>query len=424
MMFKDLNKESVIVYIKTQTTLFPEQAELKVYEIGEGEEDGDGFINFLYRVWETGGRSVIVKQAKTYYKAFGEGEGPFVPDRNALEADILRLKYAITPEYIPQIYYIDLVNHIYICEDCGHLNILRFELMKGKSFPGLAEHIGAFIARNNFYTSEIYLDPQTHKELEAKFINPHMRKIFETGLFLKDESAFENRDPHHNPDADPIRLAMGDAPWESMAFRTEMLKLRHIHMKKSECLVHGDLHTSNIMVGGDEMKVIDMEYTYMGPLSADMGYLMGSILYEYIRWFYMPDGPGAQCEAMREYVLKLMRGILNTYVEVYTACWDADARVTYKGYDDYREFVLANWFHEMVGFTGCQIISRVGGLVPLPDFDTIADKQDQYEACRIALILANYFIMNREEVADIDDFMARIVKMTKQSRAVFQAARS
>ena len=75
-----------------------------------------------------------------------------------------------------------------------------------------------------------------------------MRLVFEIGLFLKDEHAIDDHDPHDDPNADPERLAMGDAPWKSRAFRTEMLKLRDIHMKHCECLVHGDLHLSLIHI--------------------------------------------------------------------------------------------------------------------------------------------------------------------------------
>lgn len=411
--YKDINKETIKDYLKDCTEYFAKDAKLSVYEIGESVEDGDGFINFLYRVWDENGKSVIVKQAKTYYKAFAEGVGPFVVDRNALEADIMRIKGAIVPEYIPEIYQVDLDNHIYLCEDCSDLKILRFELMKGKTFPDFPKKIGEFIAKTNFYTSEYYLDATVHKELQAKFMNPNMRLVFEVGLFLKDESAIEGHDAHDDPNSDPERLAMGDAPWESKAFRTEMLKLREIHMKRSECLVHGDLHTSNIMIDEDKMKVIDQEYTFMGASSSDTGYLMGSVLYEYIRYFYMPQCTEEFCANFRETILGYMRDIVHSYNAVYTECWKKDAKDTYREYDEFREYLLRNFLQEVCGFTACQIFSRVGKLVPLPDFDTIEDRDMRNEACRLSLTIAHYLIMHREEMESIDDMVDAIVKVTK-----------
>lgn len=409
--YQDLNRDSVITYLK-ETGYFDQDAVLHVYEIGDGEEDGDGFINFLYRVWDDNGRSVIVKQAKTYYKAFGEGVGPFVLERNATEAEVMQIKSAITPAYLPEVYRVDRENHLYLCEDCSDLKILRFELMKGRKFEGLAEKIGDFMAKSNFYTSEYYLDATVFKELQIKFMNPKQRIVFEMGLFLKDERAIEAEDPRNNPDTDPERLAMGDAPWKDIAFRTEMLKLRDIHMKHAECLVHGDLHTSNIMVSDTAMKIIDQEYSFMGAFSSDAGYLLGSILYEYIRWFYMPGHPESFCADFRQYILRFMETVINQYCKTFTACWQADAKATYRPYDAFRESILDRFIQEMCGYIGTQIISRVGGLVPLPDLDTLDSHEDHIEACRLAMTLAYYLIMHRCDMTCIEDITATIEKVT------------
>ena len=410
--YYELTKENIFDYLKSYTDYFDRDAVLNVYEIGDGEEDGDGFINFLYRVWDTQGKSVIVKQAKTFFKAFDEGAGPFVQERNAMEAEIMEIKGAIVPEYIPKIYHIDRVNHIYLCEDCSDLKILRFELMKGRKFPGLPEKIGEFVAKTNFYTSEYYLDATVFKKLQAKYLNPQQRLVFEIGLFLKDEHAIDAPDPHEDPDADKERLAMGDAPWKSKAFRTEMLKLRDIHMKHAECLVHGDLHTSNIMAGDGAMKVIDQEYSFMGAFSSDMGYLLGSVLYEYIRWFYM-DADEAFKADYRAYILDFMKTIINSYKAVFTQCWEQDAKTTYRAFDAFRDDVLDRFIKEVCGFTGTQIISRVGGLVPLPDLDTIADRGKRNEACRLAMTIGQYLIMHRTEVGSIEDMIDIIVRITE-----------
>ncbi len=412
--YQEITKENIAAYLKENTDYFEPDAVLSVYEIGEGEEDGDGFINFLYRVWDETGKSVIVKQAKTYFKAFGEGAGPFVQERNAMEAEIMQIKGAIVPEYIPQIYGVDRQNHAYLCEDCSDLKILRFELMKGRKFPGLPEKIGEFIAKTNFYTSEYYLDATVFKNLQTKFMNPQQRLIFEVGLFLKDERVIDAPDPHDDPNADPERLAMGDAPWKSKAFRTEMLKLRDIHMKQAECLVHGDLHTSNIMAGDEAVKIIDQEYSFMGAFSSDMGYLLGSVLYEYIRWFYMDDHPEDFCEDYRNYILDFMCRIVNSYNEVFTACWQKDAKETYRDFDEFRESILDRFIHEVCGFTGTQITSRVGGLVPLPDLDTIEDRDQRNEACRLSLMIGQYLIMHRMEIDSIEKMIDVIQKITKQ----------
>ncbi len=425
--YQNLTAESVIYYIKQKTKLFPNAAALKSYEIGinGNTADGDGFINFVFRVWdEATHRSVIVKQARDYARTFDttrDMQMRYLPERNTIEAEILKIKYAITPEYIPEIYWVDPANHLYICEDCSNLKILRFEMMAGRAPEKVPHMIGELVAKNNFYTSELYLSPDLHQKLTAHFANPEMRNLFETILFLHDEHPLG--DPHIDPKVDPIRLAMGDMPWKSHAFRTEMLKLRHIYMAKSECLIHSDLHTSNILVDDDHIKTIDMEYAFVGPCSADAGYLMGNFIYEYLRWFYIDDTdrPGT-AKRMRHQSLHYIRAFLESYRKVFKDCWEKDVRATYRGFDDYCDYLLEQFFHEAIGFIGCQIMSRVGGCVRLPDFDTLSSQTDQYEACRISLIIGQYLIMHRDEIHSVSALIDTIKTLTIQSRLLFKKA--
>ncbi len=409
--YKNLTPESAAAYIKNETDLFPEDADLDVYEIGSGgnnANDGDGFINFVFRITDTKThRSVILKQARNYARTF-KGDTPFIPERNATEAKLMAIKSAITPDYIPGIYCVDETNHLYICEDCGNLKIWRFALDAGKIYPKIPKMVGELVAKNNFYTSELYLEPEVHQKLEATFNNATMRNLFENILFLHIITTPEEKDP--------VRLEMANVIWQDHAFRTEMLKLRHIYMAKSECLIHSDLHTSNIMVDADHMKTIDMEYAFMGPCSADSGYLIGNFLYQYLRWFYCPATEDSTPEEMRAYALDCIRDFLNTYFDVFKACWAKDVRKIYQGFDDYRDYLLDRYFHETVGFIGCQIMSRIGRDTATPDIDTIPDKNDQYEACRILLLIAQYLVLHREEITDTDDLIKTVVELTETSR--------
>ena len=62
-------------------------------------------------------------------------------------------------------------------------------------------------------------------------------------------------------------------------YRTELYKLRRKFMSHADGLIHADLHTSNILASRDKMKIIDMEFAFMGPFGYDLGYLVGNILY-------------------------------------------------------------------------------------------------------------------------------------------------
>lgn len=420
MSYKDLTPSTVIEYIKAYTDVFPTEAKLEVYEVGGGEDDGDGFVNHIYRIWDETGKSVILKQAKPYLKLFGEGV-PLTAKRNQLESEIIKLRTAITPEYLPEMYHIDPDNNLFVYEDCGRLKIMRFELTKGKRFPKFPKQIGEFLAKSNFYTSEIYLDQIAHKVLECKFMNPEMRVIMETILFLRESFIEIEVDL---PMGDPNHLAMSDLLWEKRELRVELLKLRGIFMKKSECLVHGDLHTSNIMIDENEMKIIDMEYPFMGPSSSDTGYLVGNLVYEYIAWFHHPEGTKESRKAYRKEIMGYIRDLINEYQRVYRECWDKDAKPMYRDYPEYREDLLKTYIKEVCGFIGCQIVSRVGGIVPLPDFDVLQNPDSRNCARRLSLLIADALIMKREEMETVDDILNLIETITYRYFDVMKALKS
>ena len=418
----ELTRENAEDYVRSRIDYFAPEDRVSLYEFGENEEeDGDGYVNFVYRLWNQDGKSLIVKQAKDVLKKISYENTPMKQDRNLTEACVMEIKGAIVPEYVPEIYDVDKQNHIYICEDCSNLRIMRFEMMKGMQFPNFPEQIGEFLAKTNFYTSEIYMDAVEHRRLQTAFMNPSMRLVFEIGLFLREESAFDGR--REPPEGtDPARIVMNENPWKDENFRTQMLRLRQLHMKKAECLVHGDLHTSNILIDREHMKIIDPEYTYMGLASCDTGYLMGSLLYEYIRWFYMPDHTPEYGKRMRDAVLSYMRGMIETYFRVYSECWDRDAKPMYRSHIQYRDCLLKDFMHEVCGAAGAQVISRIGSFVPLPDFDTLPNRKDQTDACRIAMWTAKYLILNWESCDDIDTFMDMVVKSVKTSRETIAIA--
>lgn len=420
MSYKDLTPSTVIEYIKANTDIFPAAAKLEVYEVGGGEDDGDGFVNHIYRVWDESGRSVILKQAKPYLKLFGEG-APLTAKRNQLESEMIKLRTAITPEYLPEMYHLDPNNNLFIYEDCGRLKIMRFELTKGKRFPKFPQQMGEFLAKSNFYTSEIYLDQVAHKVLACKFMNPEMRVIMETILFLR-ESFIEGE--VDLPPGDPNHLVMSDLLWEKRELRVELLKLRGIFMKKSECLVHGDLHTSNIMIDENEMKIIDMEYPFMGPSSSDSGYLLGNLIYEYIAWFHHDEGTKASRKAYRQEILGYIRDFISEYQRVYCASWDQDAKPMYREYTEYRDELLRTYIKEVCGFAGCQIISRVGNIVPLPDFDVIKNPVSRNCARRLSLLIADALVMKREEMESVEDIISLIETITYRYFDVMKALKN
>lgn len=98
-----LSKENVVDYVKSMLNFFNLNGDIKVSAIGEGsvEEDGDGFINFVYRVSD-GEHHLIVKQSTLEARS----KGSFTLDLNRykLEYDAMKICAAIVPDLIPKLY--------------------------------------------------------------------------------------------------------------------------------------------------------------------------------------------------------------------------------------------------------------------------------------------------------------------------------
>jgi 5-methylthioribose kinase len=74
---------------------------------------------------------------------------------------------------------------------------------------------------------------------------------------------------------------------------------------------------------------------------------------------------------------------------------------------------LKNYLQESCGFAGCQIASRVGAYVALPDFDVL-DDSGRNCARRLSLIIADALIMKRESIESADDIIHLIKTITKR----------
>jgi 5-methylthioribose kinase len=411
-----LDSDKAKEYVLERTNLFVPGDVLSVRELGRNEADGDGYVNHIYRVWNDAGDSVIVKQAKPFLKMLGEGVFPMPVERNSSEVDIIKIRSAIVPQYIPKLLYADRDNNLFISEDCGRLGIMRFGISKGRRYPGFPRMMGEFIAKCNFYTSEIYMDQRVHKELGRKFTSPFMSLIMEDILFLRKTLLDDVYRGVKSAAPDVVHKLASDSFWGRREVRIELMRLRDIYMKKQECLVHGDLHTSNTMIEGDEMKIIDMEYTHMGPFSSDSGYLLGNLVYTYDTWFYHDEWTEGKRKSFRDEVLRYIRDTLSEYLRVFTECWKLDAKDMFREYPEYLADVLSAYLKEVCGFMGSQACSRVGGFSETYDFDVVRDPKGRNRARAMVMATAYNMIMRRNEMTSPED----IVDLISESADIFR----
>lgn len=395
-----LTKENVAAYVKSRLDYFNLDGDLKVSAIGEGspEEDGDGFINFVFRVSD-GKYFLIVKQS-TAVTRLGAHMDVDV-NRYKLEYDSMKLRRAFAPEFVPKVYDIDTENRVFITEDVSYLKISRFQLLKGVQFPLLGEHIGLYMAKNNFFTSEYYLDSRSFRDLSIRFMNPTMRAIMDVGMFLSSVTPEDTVGRPLDPDFQRFPRAICADPEVIIARQ----RFRHLFMTKGECLIHGDLHTSNIFASDEETKVIDMEYTFCGPFSYDMGYFLQNFLTQYAAATFRPFDSENDREAYKTYCLFIIKDTYLSFCKYFCRIFRRFAKPEYRDVPGLLEDFCQTSLKEFIGFAASAMLGRIVSVIAFPDYDSIEDPVQRHNAMCYSIILNRHMLVNYEKYTSIDAFI-------------------
>ena len=178
----NITKENIIPYLKEHMSDFEDDGSVTISQVGDGspEEDGDGYVNYIFRIHTDKGNYVL-KQGQELART---GLDPMAMYRNGLEYDSMRIRYAIVPEYTPFLKFQDKENNLFVMEDVSDLRIVRFQFNKNRMFPELGRQCGECMAKTEFYTSEYFLSREEYRQLQAKFANTEMRRVMEDGAFM------------------------------------------------------------------------------------------------------------------------------------------------------------------------------------------------------------------------------------------------
>ena len=396
-----ITKDNIIEYIKEHMPEFDDSVPVRVSLVGEGseEEDGDGYVNYIFRV-QTEKEAYVLKQALDTARV---AEGPMGVYRNKLDYESMRIRYAIVPEYIPFLKFLDEENHIFVMEDVSYLKISRYQFNKNRMFPNFGRQCGEAMAKMEFYTSEYYLDREQYRELQAKFENTEMRKIMEDGLFLD----------IFNLDYDRS-LGEGFAELSRMItederYLTERFKLRRNFMSHPDGLIHGDFHTSNIFASDEQMKIIDMEFSFMGPFGYDLGYLTGNLISQYCAACFKLFDSEEERREFKAYLLATIKSLFKTYFKTFTECWMQDAKERYRNADGLRRSILSDVMLDAPGYASIVNWFRCAGDVAYPDFDVMKDTGARRHAETLSLLMDWQLMFQRYQFVDVDDLIDTIL---------------
>lgn len=404
-----IDKNNIISYLKERMPDIDFSGEVSITAIGDGsqsaEEAGDGYVNYIFIV-RTNKISLVVKQSRESARMSG-GEMPLT--RNHLEFDAMKVFNAIAPQYVPKVYFIDDENRVFVMEDVstnGRM-IARFQFNQNRIFPGFARHCGEYMADTAFHTSELYLDTPDFRALTCRFMNAEMRPLMEDGLFI-----YKFWTPYESTLGEEFR-AFAESISEDPAYLTERHKMRHIYMTKAECLIHADLHTSNLFAGQDSMKVIDMEFTFCGPFSYDMGYLMGNIVSQYASTCYRDFPSEQERKEYKAYLLATMIELYESYIERFLDNWKNYGKSIYQDVPGLMDAFKQNILLEMTGFASIVNWFRIAGQISYPDFDMITDLDKKRDAMALSLMMDWQMMFHRYNYTCIQDFIDDLLYVEK-----------
>ncbi|KAL3877376.1 hypothetical protein ACJMK2_035094 [Sinanodonta woodiana] len=340
----------------------------------EVEETGDGNLNNVYRVWKKDefgqiSKSVIVKQGLPYIKCLGE-DYPLGVDRIGIEYKALRKFHEYSPGSVPAVYFYDRNSSIVCMEDLLGYEVLRKRLIQRKFDLDLAKTISthiAFVHRKSHIGS---IGEEKLKELDAEFENSNMVSLTEQYIFTR---PFTRGDPT-NRCSEGVQGRL-DMVYNDQDVMTAVQNFKKLFLEKKEALVHGDLHTGSLMVKGADVRMIDVEFAYVGPCAFDIGLLLANYIFSYYHHMSIPEDHDE-----RRKFAQLMIDACHTTVQTYLS--------NMTSFVGDRETYEKNLLSEIAGFTGCEIIRRIIGTAHVEDLENVRYAEEDALGAGIRLLNA------------------------------------
>lgn len=407
----------VEAYLKDKG-IFPQDTVLIVEDLRAIKESVEGFVNTIYRIRGDNGHSAVMKQVAALPISRAEEQGDGQPDthlqdwtldpgRLRNEISVLIFWNSVLPGICPEIYLFDEPRGIIVMEDLSHLSLLRYEFSRMKPFPLLGERLGDFFAHNLFYSSDLHMTRFRRKTMQDFFENPEYTAL---EPFLFEDCAIVS-DHRTMPEATwPLRQSI----LTDTICQNEIKRLRQLFTTTKECLIHTDLHSSNIMVDEATVKIIDTEFAGFGPIAQDFGRLTASFCLNYLSWLG-DDGsytPAARL-AYQESVLDILETMYTRFESTFQSLCQENQADSYilKSLD--VEGYLRSHFVDALSYTALNAGSRIADRGLCYDLARLPEEERVYPQ-QLILILCRTLLTSGGRLGHITELTALLRKLPEQ----------
>jgi 5-methylthioribose kinase len=375
-------------------------------------EIGDGNLNLVFDVRSTckGCRGVVLKQALPYLRCAGEN-WPLGRQRMLFESKALEIEGRLCPGLVPELYHFDDTMSLVVMENLDRHRIMRRGLIEGVKYPKFAEHISRFLAHSLFKTSDLFLPTAEKKELVAYFArNTELCKITEDFVFTN--PFMESPDNRWNPEIDgQVRQLRANN-----RLKLEIAELKDGFLARTQCLVHGDLHTGSIMLNTDDTRVIDPEFAFFGPMGFDIGALIGNLVLAHCAHEVHSKDEASRAD-YQEWLLNTVREIWVRFHDDFMNLWrtENNGEATRPEFfaqcgggtalELYRRRYLRRLLKDAAGYAGCKMMRRQLGIAHVEDIESIKEPTQRAKVESLALAIGQRFVIEREWIESIDDLI-------------------
>jgi 5-methylthioribose kinase len=414
--YQALDIKSVVEYVKNCPALdkvLPDLENLVAKEVGDGNLN----LVFIIENKDDPGQAVVLKQALPYLRVAGDS-WPLTRERMRFETQALLKHNELAPGLAPLVYHQDEDMSLVIMEYLRELEIMRKPLVERKKFPCFVDHISTFMARSLFFTSDLYLTGVEKKELQAKFINPHLCKIQEDFVFTNPymESAENQWNPEIDAEVQAVR-ANGE-------LKLALAEMKESFMTHGQALIHSDLHTGSVMVNETDTRVIDPEFAFIGPMGFDVGAILENLVLNYLSHYAHTPDPDERAD-YQAYLLETVRDVWNEFARKFDELWAENncgelMPAKYwsfpggeEAFAEFRRRYIRNILHDTAGHGGSKMLRRMMGIVSIWDITSIEDLKKRAFCERLAIKIGSRWVLERNKIKSVEDLIEIVMDETK-----------
>ncbi|WP_068858877.1 S-methyl-5-thioribose kinase [Perlucidibaca aquatica] len=358
----------------------------------------DGNVNLVFRVSNAAGRSLIVKQSLPWARKYPDFKLPL--DRAVREYGILQSYVRHCPEFVPEVYHFDADMYVCIMQDLQPHVILRTGLQSQQHYPLLAQHLGEFLAKSLFFSSDLALPSAEKKARVPQFINPVLVKAQEDVCFT--QPLQQHAHNHCHAELEQMAAALR----ADQDLYAAVLRMKRVYMTSAEALLHGDLHTGSMLVTPTETRIFDPEFGFYGPMAYDLGCLVAHLYIGHVCQPVFARRAGATPGSGMD-MLELIRQIWQVFSQQFAELARSQSVLGEWQSERYIQRYLDELLQDTLAFAGVELIRRTIGLAHAPEWELMAEEPALIPAAQQSLGMARHWLLRTQPWSNMDSALQK-----------------